>query len=167
MAGSKPKTPQIRTLIAAAVEKAMNSGGAIPHQIVAAIRKNNPKAIAAETDAMVDMAMLSIVRQYGNLRAGSASVAQPDFFREYPVSESVIVPMAGKNGVVDKTVVRVDRLTIDQAREHVAQYKRKTAKSKRIVALERAIKDLAPYGTGDSTFAECWKAKMAKAKKTG
>jgi hypothetical protein len=105
--------------------------------------------------------MKAIARRYGNLRPGSSSNFQPDFFDEYPISECVTIPVAGKDGITQSVLLRVDHLTIDQGKEYVAAHKRTPKQSKRIVAMERAIRELSPFGTGASTFGECWKASKA------
>lgn len=167
MAGSKSKTPQTRTLIAAALRKATSRGGAVYSQVVATVLKENPKIIEAESPALIEAQMLSIARQYGNLHAKSSSNVEPDLFGEYPMGPCVYIDVTDKNGSTQQKLVPAEKITLDQGRKYLETHKQRPKRSRRLFAMERAIKELSPYGTGDSTFAECWKAKAAKAKKTG
>lgn len=164
MAGSKSKTPQTQMHIAAALNKTTRKAMSLD-EVVAHVRKEHPDAIEAEANALIDMAMRAIARRHTNFRPGSASDGQLELFAEYAVSEKVIIPLADKNGVLRATPIPVEKLTLDQAREYVEAHKRTPKKSKRLAAMERLIKDVSPYGTGDSTLSECWKAKVAKDKK--
>jgi hypothetical protein len=142
------------------MDKATRKGATLD-QIVATVRKEHPGAIKAETDALIDIAMRTIANQYGNLHPGSSSNVQLEFFAEYAVSESVMIPMPDKDGVPRSMRLRVDHLTLDQAREYVDAHQRKPKRSKRIVAMERIIHDLSPFDAGNSTIGECWKASKA------
>lgn len=167
MAGRKSKTQQTRTLIAAAMTKATRKGGVVLQQLMAKVRSDNQKIIDSESDALIDEQMLAIARQYGNLRSGASSSVLPDLFGEYPMGECVTIFVVDKDGTTQSLLTPVELITLDQAIEHVASHKQTPKRSRRLLAMERAIKDLSPFGTGDSTFAECWKAKAAKAKKSG
>ena len=152
--------------IAAALNKTTRKAMSLD-EVVANVRREHPGAIEAEANALIDMAMRAIARRHTNFRPGSASGAQLELFVEYAVSERVIIPVADKSGVMRATPVRVEQLTLDQAREYVEAHKRTPKRSKRLTAMERLIKDVSPYGTGTSTLNECWKAKAARAKRAG
>jgi hypothetical protein len=149
------------------MNRATRKKGAILDQIATTIRKEHPKVIEAEGDALIDMAIRAIANQYSNLRPGSSSSAQLEFFAEYAVSERVTIPVTDKDGVTRSASVRVDQLTLDQARRYLQAHQRAPRRSKRLIAMERLVRDVSPYGTGASTIAECWKAsKTGKASGT-
>lgn len=129
---------------------------------MAAVRKENPKVIAAESDALIDDQMLAIARQYGNLRSGASSSVQSDLFGEYPMGECVTLRVVDKDGTPQSLLTPVEQITLDQARAYLESHKQKPKRSRRLLAMERAIKDLSSFGNGDSTFAECWKAKKQR-----
>jgi hypothetical protein len=153
--------------IAEIVNKAARKPVSI-EEIVERFRKEHPQIIREETDALVDSALRRIANEICNLSSGRPDIKQLELFGEYGVSRTVKIILPDKGGAMRPVRVRLDALTLEQADQYIAEHSQLRKPSKRIIEMERLLKDVRPFDTGGSSVGDCWKAsRTAKAADTG
>lgn len=131
--------------------------GAESDEIVQALIKQHPDAIARENADLVHIALMKLVGQVGSTRVAGSTAAQLEMFSEYAVPKTILVH-AEDGRRVHRLVQSMTPVAVrDYIEEHTKpRSRRQTGEVKELI---RLVDDIEPYKKTDkSTVGECWTA---------
>jgi hypothetical protein len=162
MAGRKKLAPQVCSLLVVIKGKVARKG-ATSEEIVAALRRDHPEAIKAETADILHIGLIQLANQTCRLRSGGATSAQLEMFAEYGVPKMITLRIEDSKGRVRKVHKALGALTLAEARQHVSEHtKPRPRASEEVKELARLVDDVQGFGETElSTIDECWAKKRA------
>jgi hypothetical protein len=92
---TKPLAPYVKNALAK-----LTGIGLTTEQIVARLKKDNPKAIEDDKDDLIDIALTKLVNQVGLLQSGSVTEAQLEMFHEYSFQKRLHVVVETPTGPI-------------------------------------------------------------------
>ena len=161
MTERKRRAPQVRNHLAAIKNKVVRKG-ASSEEIVAALHRDHPNAIRAETADLIHIALIKLTNDICSLRSGPTTSAQMELFSEYKTDKTILLRDVDAKGRVRKIHKAVDALEWIQARGYVDEHTRpKPRQTPAIKEMARMVDDMAKYKKTDhSTIGECWAIKQ-------
>jgi len=157
MAERKRRAPRTRNFLAAIKGKVARKG-ASSEEIIAALHRDHPEAIRAETDDILHIGLIKLANDICNLKSGPATSTQLEMFAEYGTGPMITLRVTDAKGRVRRVHKAVDALTKPEARQHIAEHtKPRPRQSKEITELARLVDDMDKYGEADWTLGQCWK----------
>ena len=160
MGGKKKLAPQVCSLLAAIKGKVAHKG-ATTEEIVAALHKNHPEAIQAESADILHIGLTQLANQVCRLRSGGTSSLQLEMFAEYAVPKMVTLRTEDSKGRLRMVHKAVGALTLEEARRHISENtKPRPRMSEELKELARLVDDVQEYRKTElSTIDECWARK--------
>jgi hypothetical protein len=98
--------------------------GATSDEIVAALHRDHPEAIKAETADILHIGLIQLANQVCRLRSGGSTSVQLEMFAEYGVPKMITLRLEDAKGRVRKVHKAVGALTLAEARQHVSEQPR-------------------------------------------
>ncbi len=163
MAERKRRAPRTRNFLAAIKGKIARKG-ASSEDIIAALYRDHPEAIRAETADILHIGLIKLANDTCSLKSGPATSAQIEMFAEYGTGPMITLRVTDAKGRVSRIHKAVDALKLTEADRHIEEHtKPRPRQSKEIVELARLVGDVRKFGKSDSsTIGECYVAKKAQ-----
>lgn len=160
MVHGKGKAPKSRSRLIE-IKGKLARKGAPDEDIIAAFLEKYPEIVRIENDALVRIALKSILNVICNLNVKPED-AQLDLFQGYRLPFTLTVPAHNGKNAGRKVKKNFDAMTKAEVREYIDHNSRPRKQSKRVQEVIRFFNENAqPYGDESSTMMQCWKAAQA------
>jgi hypothetical protein len=138
------RAPKVRNSLGAIIN-GLPSDGLTTEKIIAALRKDHAVAIAADTNDLVEIALVRLVDQVGALRTKSTAHFDPVLFEEYAVQPRLNLTIETPDGS-KKVWKNLDDVSVGEARRYVAQHERSPVRiSPTASELHRLLNDVRDF----------------------